>query len=254
MTRRWLLIGAVAIVCLTNMAALGLGALNRRDAREAPITLTERELPFSNYGPDSTATELRLGWMPRDNSGFACDKIRPLGFTCPEGHVSSDSHIRRQPQRNGYVVLEFDGPAWEQVRKQHEAEMAEFAAKNPSAAPSTTDSSWNNQSHLVAIDIGPDAAALRRTYPDGSRYLITTARIAARTTAFRDPPQISTLAGFITGLMPSTINVPLPFSTIIRGAEEAHSLDPPHSWTPRYSVTLQYGRFLEPWIVDAKAQ
>src|SRR5262249_14864155 len=131
-TTRWLLVGAVAIVCLTNMAGLGLGALNRREAREAPITLTERELPFYNYGPDSTAPDLRLGWMPRDNSGFACDKIRPLGFTCPDGHVSSDSRILRQPQRTGYVVLEYDGPAWEQVRKQHEAEMAEFAARNPS--------------------------------------------------------------------------------------------------------------------------
>jgi uncharacterized protein DUF4824 len=252
-TRRWLLVGAAAIVCLTNLAALGLGALNRRGATDAPITLTERELPFYNYGPDSTATELRFGWASLDNAGFPCDKIRPLGFTCPDQPVPSDSRVFRQPPRNGYVVLEYDGPAWEQVRKRSEAQAAEFRARNPSSAPAY-DSSLNNQSHLVPIDIGPDAAALRRSYPDASRYLISTARIAARVSAFREPPQTSTLAGFVMELLPSTINVPLPFSTIIRRAAESHSADPPPSWTPRYTVTLRHGRFQEPWIVDVSGQ
>jgi hypothetical protein len=119
---------------------------------------------------------------------------------------------------------------------------------------SAYDSSWHNRSHLVTIDIGADATALRRTYPDASRYLITAARIAARVDTYRDPPQISTLAGFIMEVMPSTINVPLPFSTIVRKAAESHSTDPSSSWTPHYSVTLRYGRFQEPWIVDVKAQ
>jgi len=252
MTHRWLMTGAAAIVCLTNLAALGLGALNRSGTAEAAVTLTERELTFYNRGPDSTATELRLGWASPDNAGFACDKIRPLGFTCPDQPVSSDDRVFRQPQRTGYAVLEYDGPAWEQVRKRSEAQAAEIRALNPSAA-STYDSSWNNQSHLVTFDIGPDSAALRRTYPDASRYLICAARIAARVSAYRDPPQISTVAGFIVELMPSTINVPLPFSTIVRKAAESHSADPPASWTPRYSVTLRYGRSREPWIVDVKA-
>ena len=72
MTHRWLMTGAAAIVCLTNLAALGLGAVNRSGATDAPITLTERELTVLNYGPDSTATELRLGWASLDNAGFAC--------------------------------------------------------------------------------------------------------------------------------------------------------------------------------------
>jgi hypothetical protein len=253
MTHRWLLAGAAAIVCLTNLAALGLGALNRSGATDAPITLTERELTFSNYDPDSTATELRLGWASLDDAGFACEKIRPLGFTCPEQPVSSDDRVFRQPQRNGYAVLEYDGPAWDQVRKRSEAQAAEFRARNPSAE-SSYDSSLNRQSHLVTIDVGRDPAALRRTYPDASRYLITAARIAARVSAYRDPPQITTVAGFIVEVMPSTINVPLPFSTIVRKAAESHSGHPPASWTPRYSVTLRYGRFHEPWIVDVKAQ
>jgi hypothetical protein len=251
MTDRWLLAGAAAIVCLTNLAALGLGAVNRSGATDGPITLTERELTFLNYGPDSTATELRLGWASLDNAGFACEKIQPLGFTCPDQPVSSDDRVFRQPQRNGYAVLEYEGPAWEQVRKRSEAQAAEFRALNPSAA-SAYDSSWNNQSHLVTIDIGPDATALRRSYPDASRYLITAARIAARLSAYHDPPQISTLAGFIVEVLPSTINVPLPFSTIVQKAAESHSTNPLPPWTPHYSVTLRYGRFQEPWIVDVK--
>ena len=253
MTRRWLLVAAAAIVCLTNLTALGMGALNRRGATEAPITLTERELPFYNSGSDSTSTQLRLGWTSADNAGFSCDKLQLLGFTCPDRAVPSDSRLFRQPQRNGYVVLEYDGPAWEQVRKRSEAQAAEFRARYPSAA-SPSDASWETQSHLVAIDIGPDAAGLRRTYPDASRYLISAGRIAARVAAYHDPPQISTLAGFVIELMPSTINVPLPFSTLIRRAAESHFTEPPPRWTPRYSVTLRYGRFREPWIVDAKQQ
>jgi hypothetical protein len=251
-TRRWFLVGAAAIVCLTNLTALALGALNRRDARDAPITLTARELRFYSHGADSTATELHLGWTALDDAGFACDKIRPLGFTCPDGPVPSDSRVFRQSHRNGYAVLEYDGPAWEQVQKRHEAQMAELRARDPSG-PSTDDSSWNNQSHLVTIDIGPDAGVLRRTYPDATRYLITAARVSALRVV-RDPPATSATAGFIIELLPSTINVPLPFSTIIRTAEAAHSADQPHSWTPRYRVTLRYGRFREPWIVDVKAQ
>ena len=252
MTRRWLLAGAAAIVCLTNLAALGLGAVNRSGAVDAPITLTEREVAFYNYDPDSTATELRLVWTSPDDTGFPCEKIRPLGFTCPDRPVSSDDRVFRQPQRIGYVVLEYDGPAWEQFRKRSEA-AAEIRARDPSAA-SNYDSSLNTRSHLVPVDIGLNGEDLRRTYPDASRYLITAARIAARVSAFRDPPHVSTLAGFVMELMPSTINAPLPFSTIIRRAAESHSGEPPASWTPRYGVTLRYGRFREPWIVDVKAQ
>ena len=249
MTRRWLLLAAALIVCVTNAAALGLGLLNRRHAPGGTITLTERELPIDASGPESTATILRLQWRSPDSEGFPCEKIRPLGFTCPDRPLSGDRREFRQPHRNGYVVLEYDGPASERLRKRREAEAAQLAEQNPSAV--ALNPWWLTQeTRLVAIDVGADADALRRTYSDPSRYLITMGRIAAHPTAIKDSSGLSTVNGVVIGLMPSTINVPLPLSTKVRAAQGLHSADTPQLWMPRYTVTLRYGRFLEPWVVD----
>jgi hypothetical protein len=144
------------------------------------------------------------------------------------------------------VVLEYDGPAWEIIRKRRETEEAEFATRNPTRTPGDF---WgaNRLSRLVPIDIGADPEGLRRTYPDASRYLITTARIGAH-----QANSLSTITGFIIELMPSTINVPLPFSRTIQERDAAQAAGPPKSWMPRYTVTLRYGRSLEPWIVDVQ--
>lgn len=249
MNRQSLLIGAALIVCATNVVALGLGWLNRHGGERGAMTLTERELPTTSADPESTATILRLAWTRLDDNGFPCEKIRPLGFTCLAQPRPSDSYEMRQPPRNGYVVLEYEGPAWEQVRKRHEAEAAELAARNPSASHYWA---WNTESHLVAIDLGVDPGALRRAYPDESRYLITAARISARPSGMRDS-QMTTLTGFVDMLLPSTINVPLPWSATINAATRAHLNQPPQSWRPTFTVTLRYGRFLEPWVVDVAA-
>jgi Domain of unknown function (DUF4824) len=251
MTRRWLLFVAALIVCATNLVALGMGLLNRRQAPAGAITLSERELPRMNFGPESTATILQVTWTTRDGEGFPCDRIRPLGFTCPQEPFSSDSREFSQPARTGYVALEYDGPAWEQVRKRREADAGEFAVRDP-ASPASISWALNHATRLVVIDVGADPDVLRRTYTDPSRYLISMARITARPMPVPDAPGVSKLSGFVAEMLPSTINVPLPFSTLIREAEASHSADPPQSWTPRYTVTLQYGRFLEPWIVDVR--
>jgi len=253
MTRKSLLLAAALIVCVTNAVALGRGLLNRRGATTGAITLTERELPIITSGPESTATILRLEWRsPEDSEGFPCDKIRPLGFTCPDRPLSGDSRELGQPNRTGYVVLEYDGPASQRLRKRREADAAKQAAQNPS---SVSPNPWwlNQETRLVAIDVGADPGALRRTYTDTARYLIAMARIAAHPTAIPDS-QFMTVSGVVLGLMPSTINVPLPLSTTLREAAALHSGDTPQSWTPRYAVTVQYGRFLEPWVVEVRPQ
>lgn len=247
MTRRSLLLTAALIVCVTNVAALGLGLLNRMGATTGAITLTERELQLVTSGPESTATILRLAWTSQVGDGFPCDRIRPLGFSCPDPPVSGSSRELDQRPRNGYVVLEYDGPAWQRVRERGEADAAQQAAQNPTITPNRW---WLSQAtRLVAIDVGADADALRRTYTDASRYLITTARIGAYPKSVPDSPTLMTLSGVVIAVMPSTINVPLPLSNRLRDAAALHSGDPPQSWRPRYTVTLRYGRFLEPWVV-----
>lgn len=250
MMRRWLLFAAALIVCATNLGALGLGLLNR-NVPGRTITLTERELPRMNFGPESTATILRITWTIPDGEGFPCDKIRPIGFTCPSAPFSSESREFSQPARNAYAVLEYDGAAWEQVRKRRQADAAEIAARDP-ASPTSITWTLNQSTRLVAIDVGADPDVLGRTYADPSRYLISMARITVRPMPVRDAPGMSMLSGFVAEMLPSTINVPLPFSRLIREAEASHSADAPQAWTPRYGVTLRYGRFLEPWIVEVR--
>lgn len=253
MTSRWLLLGAAAVMCATNLVALGLGALNRRNPPDTAIALTERELRFRDVGAESTATLLRLEWVARNDVGFPCDRMRPLGFSCLDTplRLGSDDRSLRQLQRNGYAVLEYDGPAWQQVVKQREAHAIDSAARNTSPTPRVNRFPLNDQTRLVAVDIGADPAGLRRMYPDATRYIITAARIALRSTS-GPPPTHVTLSGYIVELLPSTINVPRPFSAIVREAAATRSDQAPESWRPRYTVSLRYGRFLEPWIVDVR--
>jgi hypothetical protein len=246
MKQRSLIVAAALIVCATNAIALGFGWLNRRGVDDPGILLTERELPIASSGPESTATILRLQWVSRDDQGFPCDKIRPLGFRCSDPALEYQSRDHRQPSRNGVVVLEYDGPAWEEVRQRRDDQAAKFAAENPAA----TWNPWreNNQTHLIPVDVGNDAAALRREYPDSSRYLISAARISARPMPTADSKR-TILRGFVDELLPSMINVPSPFSGTIERAERAHAGESPQSWAPAYTVRLRYGRFLEPWVV-----
>ena len=155
-----------------------------------------------------------------------------------------------QPERQAYVVLEYNGPAWQSYRQAEIRRQEDARRTYKSAAPDNVESLLDGYSRLVAIDADRDAAVLRTRYPDRHRYLIVDARVSIYGRVGPDGNGRTRLSGTITRLSPQTINVPKPYSSVFVSMEGS-TYAPSAERAPRYWVTLRYGRFHEPWIVNA---
>ena len=128
--------------------------------------------------------------------------------------------------------------------------MEEARRTYKTAAPDNSESLLDGYSRLVAIDADSDPDVLRSRYADPHRYLVVEARVSIYGSSAPIPNGPLHLSGTITRLLPSTINVPKSYSSIfasMNGFSYASSVE--HA--PRYWITLRYGRFHEPWIVNA---
>jgi hypothetical protein len=248
-----LLLAAAAIVCLTNAGALTLGAMNRTGPPDAELTLTERELRLV-HDSESTATSLRVMFVQRFDEAewLTCPKLETLGVSCAPPPPGSDMGrwYARQPERSAYVVLEYDGDAWKSYRDAEKRRQEEARRTYNSAALDNIDSLLDGYSRLVAIDADSDAAVLRRRYPDRHRDLIVEARVSIYGREAPDGHGPTRLSGTITRVTPPTINVPKPYSSMF-ASMNGSTYAPSTEGASRYWVTLRYGRFHEPWIVNA---
>ena len=100
----------------------------------------------------------------------------------------------------------------------------------------------------MAVDLGPDPAALRAQYPDRSRYLILPANYRADFSApVRDSSGTITAPGRVTGritqLLPGTLAVPQPLRDSLLGL----GAGAPDS-TTHYEFNLKVGKRWEGWV------
>lgn len=240
---------ASALVVAANLGALALAALNRSGEPEAVLELTERELRLPVREADNTALTLTLVFERRqhgpvtgsgrpqyENAGwFDRAKLQAVGFDCGRPVTQEQaSFYRGRPPRSTFAALEYEGEEW---RRQVEQ------ARESDAMLDT---------HLVAIDVDNDPAALRRRHPDRWRVAVVEATVEMRYVA--NPGQAPFLMGRVTAVGPSQINVPREW----RRALEAFQSDrAPESWPPplrepRYRVTMQWGKRLEPWVAGVQ--
>ena len=157
----------------------------------------------------------------------------------------------------GYAVLELAGPAWERMQAVRQARRDSARARGDSAAPEAPAHhagppprapSGIGASRLLAVDLGPDPAALRAEYPDRSRYLILPATYRAD---FIGPVRDSSgtitaparVTGRITQLLPGTLAVPQPLRDSLLGLGAGS----PDS-TTRYEFSLKVGKKWEAWV------
>ncbi len=253
------LILAIAVVVVSNIFVLmGIG-INRAGAPFQAIELTERELTIQTLPEDNSGISMRLNWAPYQvgygsslDSAINAAKLQELGFDCS---IPADPnlHEQRLPPRVAYAVLEYEGPARENWLREKE----DFVRTHPLISsqmagrpvPGTSDY-LQRGSRLFVVDAGRKADNLRRKYPDPQRYLIVRAVIAAR--LYVAPNTNAKAAntyswhGWVSELLPSEIFVPLPYAKTFWGMGAWKGTE------PRYSVTVQYGRNLEPWISDAR--
>jgi hypothetical protein len=239
MKRSGLILG-IAIILATNAIALIMAAKNRSGAPLQTIELTERELGLQIMGQENSGVAMRLNWHRQNEDTFLDRaKLEAIGFDCrlPEGAAAKD--VSPLP-RAAYVALEYEGKAWEQWSQRPESE------KRPnqySPQPSFA-------SRLFPVDVSRSFSELRNRYPDRSKFLIVAAVVRARIQDVGDQktgtPKPDRIVGFVAAVLPSDINVPLPYAKLLS------SLKTPAGQEPRYLVTLQYGSNLEPWVSSVK--
>lgn len=270
--RTWL--AGLAILVLTNAIALAGAAYNRRGEPEAVLTLTERELgvPYrSGFARESSGISLRLQWRVvqeevgrhyfhtgRWNAAEWLDraKLTALGFEVPTDLETAELRRRfgRSLPREAFLVLEYDGPAYQtmldRVRAYRDAERAlagqhsdeeEFKRRAKDA-----ERRWRveqqSASRLFVVDAGLSPEGLRKQYPDRRRYLIAAGKVRANIISDGDDDWRA--QGYIEALAVPRVNVPAGYHKLFDALPARHDLDDP----PRFRLELAYGRRFEPWI------
>jgi len=278
---------AFALLLVTNAVVLVGVASNRRGQPDSSLVLTERELRPGYIEKENSGMWLRLDWSDTDNGWnreqgwFDRRKLEEVGFDCRLSVADPSAELRygKALPLQKYAVLEFEGEAWrrwlageEQALRdlEQQVERGTQAPKALEERRKAFESERAGHSRLFVVDVGKDAAELRRRYPDRSRHIVAGAILRLqyrkiwndKTRAFGEP----FLAGTVSELLVSTIHVPLDQRTVLDGilrekvgsaqpdgwTPPAYAYGPFAAATPRYEVTLDYGRRLEPWIVRVR--
>jgi hypothetical protein len=245
-------LAAVALVCATNLGALGVGALNRSSA-ESTVTLTERELRLVH--PAASITQLRLNWAQPSPLAFGADAAGRAGFdtSVDPSAPGGDTHYRRQLQRDAYVALEYDGDAWagyrDTVLRRQPPAINALTPRQIQEQRASIDQVVAGHSRLFAVGMDADPLRLRAQFPERSRHLIARARVSVSVEG--DPRGI---VAHVVQLMPGEINVPRPFSVTLRDLTQAAAYGYSDTLVhqPRFAAEVKYGRRYEPWIADVR--
>jgi len=257
---------AVAIVLVANATMLLGEWRNRSGAPDAEVVLTERELPLAWRAREDSGRSLRLDWSSDFvDAWFDEARLAEVGFDVepPLDARSTELHYERLLPRDGFVVLEMEGAAWERWRAEREEEIREaerraaLLGEDPGEEVSRIRDRIESTSRLFAVDAGLDPAELRRRHPDRGRLLILPAVLDLRVVPGSGPeaerPEPPRLEGAVAEVRTSSIHVPLERRDVLDAVEhEDRTVEPGvyarGSGPPRYEVTLAVGSRLRPWI------
>lgn len=267
------LMAALALVVLVNAIVLAGVRYNRSGEPDAAVTLTERELHLQPNGKENSGVSLNLTLHTDYNKWseaspwFDKKKLEEIGFNCsePVNAKNASHHYGKALPRRTYVVLEYEGTAWESwlARQEERLKALELEATQGRDGKKSLDAAlkrftWEKESgsRLISIDVGNDATELRTRYPDKKRYIITPAKVRLRllpadSAASRHTPVLS---GYIDSILTDTIHVPRDrqglLSSLKSDAQYFYYDGAKKSFTPRFRVALKYGRKYEPWIEE----
>jgi hypothetical protein len=220
------ILAAAAVIVITNGVVLLEVARNRAGGAIETIRLTERELPLGFREKENTGVAVGLNWQ---RLSFVANDYPWLDRTKLEGLGFDYAKALRDPQhpplpRPAFVALEYNGPAWEQW-------LNSAALKD---MPNDT------YSRLFPIDVARTPEPLLRKYPNREKYLVV--RGLVQLSAVTRQGQLQLLPS-ISQLFPAAIHVPSPLS------DPLNVMVGTNPTSPRYTITLSYGRSFEPWVV-----
>jgi hypothetical protein len=158
--------------------------------------------------------------------------LAELGFDCtvPISSPNAKEHYVSMPSALVFLVLEYEGEAWRQARRDRKP-----------------------RTRLFVVDAGRDTRRLRDRYPDTKVHVITRGVVRLSFQEHSIPDRIPLakprLQGWIETVLPSQIFVPRPHSRVLE--EFRHRGPPapePPEGKPRFAVTVSWGSNYEPWV------
>jgi hypothetical protein len=270
------LVAGIAIILIVNAIALAGVAYNRSGSPDSTLLLSQRELGEPSawrQDNENSGIALTLKWrvpvqfdetedldwrqgffgaFGQSPAWLDAAKLRSLGFdTRPPVSVADASQDDRpQPRREVLLVLELDGPAYQQSLAQTRRLLA-HARTDIDAAKHVLLSEERENSRLFVVDAGRDGEALRARYPDRSHYAIVRGTIRPQWT-MRGAKRL--LVGNIVQLSVDSINVPVAFREIFASkAGKVQTGDAPRN-VHRFEAVVAFGKRFEPWIVKVSGQ
>ena len=266
-------ITSVILLLLSNAMVLAGVAYNRSGEPVISIELTERELPVNqsfSVNDENSGTTLSLKWQVLDSDEDSYymtttygtpewlddNKLTELGFDM--NVLKSDADKFRSRTSNlsaeAILVLEYQGDSYYKALasvKEKVDKLRLQAADNPDNENRNNLENYEkrlsrlkkSQTRLFVIDAGLDKQALLKRYADKNKYLLTRGEIGLRWVG-------DIVSGRIKQLYIRQLHVPLPLSEQVVGITngEVYSTYNNNHISPRYSVRLNIGKRLEPWI------
>jgi len=285
-------VAACGLIVVSNLAILAAAGWNRRGEPEAQLSLTERELAMPAARQDEgTGLELSLvmtheppgvvrrtaRWkryeLPSVDYGWLDHaKLLELGFRVdldPTHPDAAERYSHAMPRR-AYVVVEYDGEAWNRWISAREEQVLKLRreVEKGTAEPSTLAEAEallavdrTMRSRLFPVDAGTDADALQRRYGDRRRHAVVAGLLRPKVVTPENG--VPALGGDVLGLIVSRVHVSrrlrrhlelfLPEDTweeVEARERSAAERGWPSPTPPRYHATLAVGRRHEPWLVN----
>lgn len=266
MKRTRLMLAGAMLILLTNAVVLGGAAYNRSADPESGLQLTQRELQPDRWvsNKDNNGITLKLSWrvQPRDDDNqyggnwwnplwLDAAQMKQLGFDVNRIKTSARRGSGgNEVSRDVLLVLELDGVAYHHALRQAEEDAVEsrrLLKENPDkeefkrraeAAEKRLEQERSKSSRLFAVDAGLDIQKLRAAYPDRAHYAIVRGRIRPGVVRDEKSEDKYHVSGWIDKVYADEINVPLEYRPVFE--KEAP-----------YTVTVAFGKRLEPWITEA---
>jgi hypothetical protein len=252
--RHYLLAG-LGLIAALNLSILSGVWYNRSGEADSHLRLSERELPTASQGwrAQNSGLRLRLNWLkpqaedPETGGHADLSSAQMLALGYP-AQAACPSRCPRQTARAVLLVLELDGPVYQQQidrQRQHLAQAQQAQARVPDDAAlirrvKHAENALHQLEHgsrLYLADVGLDRDTLRQRYPDRGRYAIVPGLVHPYANAANG------LSGNVSSLI-QTINLPHPWQAAIQR---------PAPGPARYQVELAFGQRLEPWITHLAA-
>lgn len=277
MRRQWLQWSlftlALVLLVVVNAVVLSRVSENRSGEALARLWLTERELPKTQWLPlENSGVDLRLRWrtLSRLENGVDDDmppwlsgkKLEELGFVFANGLTKEDYRAKPQPERQVFVVLEYNGPAYVEAVRRAERNLAQLEEPQRSGGQSGEDKlapssrqqakkririEESEMSRLFVVDAGINAQQLAASYHTSGRYLIASAVVQL---LYREENGRLWAYGRLQRLTPERIHLPHAQRRQLERLLGEESRSHQEGNLPRYEVELVYGRHGYPWVSE----